>query len=175
MRQGYVGRRIVGAVIGAAASLALTAPLANAATSIEVLSNRADLISGGDALVAVDLPAGTDPSAVTVTRNGDDVTSDFAPRPNGRFEGLLDGLVNGANTVAATVSGQGGAKITITNHLNGGPVLDGPQVQPWVCQSTAQDKQCNQPATYAYQYKSSVTGQFRAYDPKNPPADVAIS
>jgi hypothetical protein len=173
MRQGYVGRRIVGAVIGAAASLALTAPLANAATSIEVLSNRADLISGGDALVAVDLPAGTDPSAVTVTRNGDDVTSDFAPRPNGRFEGLLDGLVNGANTVAATVSGQGGAKITITNHLTGGPVLDGPQVQPWVCQSTAQDKQCNQPATYAYQYKSSVTGQFRAYDPNNPPADVA--
>jgi hypothetical protein len=170
MGQGFAVRRVAGTLIGAATMLALAVPLANAATSIEVLSNRADLISGGDALVAVDLPAGTDPSTITVTQNGKDVTSDFAQRPNGRFEGLLTGLVNGANTIAA-----GGAKITITNHPNGGPVLDGPQIQPWVCQSTAQDKQCNQPATYAYQYKSSVTGQFQSYDPKNPPPDVATT
>jgi len=31
---------------------------------IQVLSNRADLISGGEALVAVELPAGTTPSSV---------------------------------------------------------------------------------------------------------------
>ena len=39
----------------------------------------------------------------------------------------------------------------------------------------AADAQCNQPATYAYQYKSSLTGQFAAYDPQSPPSDVATT
>ena len=33
----------------------------------------------------------------------------------------------------------------IVNHPNGGPVFSGPQVQPWVCQATAVDDQCNEP------------------------------
>src|SRR5258705_6179 len=65
MVQGTAGRRVAGALVGAVGALALAAPLAHA-TSIEVLSNRADLISGGDPLVAVGLPAGTHPSTVTV-------------------------------------------------------------------------------------------------------------
>ena len=47
---------------------------------IDVLSNRADLISAGDALVAVDVPAGVDPANVRVTDDGRDVTSAFALR-----------------------------------------------------------------------------------------------
>ena len=37
----------------------------------------------------------------------------------------------------------------------------------------ANDAQCNQPTTYAYEYMSSVTGELQAYDPENPPRDVA--
>ena len=53
---------------------------------ITVLSNRADLISGGDALVAIDL-GNTDASAVKVTLNGNDITNAFAVRENGRVRG----------------------------------------------------------------------------------------
>ena len=45
---------------------------------IVALSNRADLVSGGEALVQVVLPARVDPATVHVSLNGHDVTSAFA-------------------------------------------------------------------------------------------------
>ena len=137
---------------------------------IQVLSNRADLISGGDALVAV---SGVDASRLKVTVGGRDVSSAFALRPNGRIEGIVSGLSLGANVLTASSPGVTTAKTTITNHAIGGPVIAGPQVQPWVCTNGSSDPQCNAPTTYSYQYKSSTTGQLAAYDPANPPSDVA--
>ena len=73
------------------------------------------------------------------------------------------------------------ARITITNHPIGGPVFAGPQVQPWFCTTTenglgpATDAQCNAPTMVTYQYRSAVTRQFAAYDPANPPLDVATT
>jgi hypothetical protein len=138
-------------------------------TTIDVLSNRADLISGGDALVAVNLPAGTNASTVTMTLGGRDVTDEFAMRQNGRYEGLVTGLSDGANTLDARLPDGSGARITITNHAIGGPVFAGPQVQPWVCQSGAKDAQCNQPTAYSYKYEPVTGGTFLPYDPSNPP------
>ena len=167
-------RQVTVAVL--ALALVLAAAPASAAPrgpSIQVLSNRADLISAGEALVAIDLPPGTDPAAVRVTLGGKEVTGAFAVRPNGRYEGLVEGLALGDNVLAARVPGGGSSRVTIVNHPNGGPVFSGPQVQPWTCQDGAVDKQCNQPAAYTYRYKSSVDGQFHDYDPENPPPDVA--
>src|SRR5687768_717921 len=93
----------------------LTPAAADAATvDIEVLSNRADIVSGGDALVEVT------PAGARVDVGGRDVTDRFAVRPDGRYVGLLDGLVNGANVVTAR-SGSGDARLTIRNHPIGGP------------------------------------------------------
>jgi hypothetical protein len=155
---------------------------------IQVLSTRADLVSGGQALTAVALPAGTNPGSVLVDLNGHDVTAQFAERPDGRYEGLLAGLVNGANTVTATVTGGPSTSATVVNHPIGGPIFTGPQVQPWVCQSGARDAQCNQPPTYAYYYMpaaATTAGQatgpsdrsslFQSYDPSNPPPAEAIA
>ncbi|HEY3189932.1 MAG TPA: DUF6351 family protein [Solirubrobacteraceae bacterium] len=161
-----------GAAAHAAKSKARARP---AGLAVEVLSNRADVISGGDALVAVRLPAGVDASAVRVTAGGRDVTSAFARRPDGRFEGLVTGLADGRNVLTATAPGRKAANATIVNHPNGGPVLSGPQVQPWQCQEGATDSQCNQAVNYAWSYKSSTTGQFAGYDPANPPSDVATT
>ena len=61
-------------------------------------------------------------------------------RPNGRFQGLVTGLALGDNVLTARITGGPGARITLTNHPNGGPVFSGPQVQPWVCQETAVDE-----------------------------------
>src|SRR4051812_14948974 len=54
------------------------------APAIHVLSDRADLISGGDALVAIDLPSGVSASKMTVRLRGRDVSNRFAVRSNGR-------------------------------------------------------------------------------------------
>jgi hypothetical protein len=146
---------------------------------IDVLSNRADLISGGDALVQVRLPKRTRPAAVHVEVDGRDVTSAFAMRPSGSFDGLVKDLHTGSNVLTARVSGGPGGRIVLDNHPIGGPVFAGPQVQPWICGTEtaglgrATDAQCNAPTRYTFQYKSSVTGQFAAYDPAKPPADVA--
>jgi Tannase-like family of unknown function (DUF6351) len=137
---------------------------------IHVLSNRADLISGGDALVSIDLKAGTNLRRVRVSLNGQDIRSSFAVRPNGLYEGLVTNLRNGENVLYARVGGRK-QQITITDHPNGGPVLAGPQLQPWVCQSTAVDAQCNQPASYSYVYYSTEKS-IKPYDPNNPPSDV---
>jgi hypothetical protein len=142
---------------------------------IHVLSNRADLISAGDALVSVDLPARVNPRRVRVYVNGQYVQSDFAVRPNGRYEGLVTNLANGANLLRVRLPNGTTQQITITNHPNGGPVLSGPQLQPWVCQAGAVDSQCNQPPSYRYVYKSTDPSKqgFQSYDPNNPPSDVA--
>jgi hypothetical protein len=168
-RKALIAGLVVLGCIGAPAASA------SAATEIEVLSNRADLISAGDALVAVSLPEGIDPATVQMTLVGDDVSDAFAVRPNGRFEGLLTGLEPGPNLLEAKLPDGSGARIRITDHPNGGPVFSGPQVQPWVCQPTAVDAQCNQPVSYEYLYKSSITGLIGPYDPENPPSDVATT
>ena len=172
---------------GAAAVLLLLVGLAPATragaagvTVINVLSNRADLVSGGDALVEVVPPSGANP-AYHVDLNGTDVTPMFAVRPNGRYEGLVTGLVNGANLLTATLPDGSGAYITITNHPIGGPLFAGPQVQPWICGTAAAglapptDAQCNAPTIYQFFYKSTTTGDFASYDPSNPPGDVATT
>jgi hypothetical protein len=164
---------------------------------ITVLSNRADLVSGGEALVQVTLPGGADPGDVRVYLNGHSVTSVFAVRPNGKFEGLVTGLVDGKNLLTVFERnrerdrrggrdhwdghdrrGGAAAQLTITNHSVGGPVFAGPQVQPWICGTTlgaAQDAQCDAATQFSYVYMSSTTGQFAPYDPSNPPTDVATT
>src|SRR2546421_3882518 len=83
---------------------------------IVVLSNRADLVSGGDALVQVEVPARVSPSRVRVQLNGQDVTSSFAVRSDGRFIGLVGGLRDGRNELTARAFFLDGARIAITNH-----------------------------------------------------------
>ncbi len=146
------------------------------ASAIRVISNRPDLMSGGDALVEVVLPPSVDSSAVTLDVDGRDVTSMFAVRPNGRYMGLLTGLALGSNVVTAHVAGVD-RQVTITNHPNGGPVFSGPQLQPWVCQANAVDAQCNQPVEYSYMYQSTDPSKsgLQPYDLGNPPSDVAMT
>ena len=138
---------------------------------IDVLSIRADLISGGDALVRVVRPPDAAGVPFTVTVGDRDETGRFGDDG----VGLIDGLENGPNVVTATLDDGRGARITITNHPIGGPVFAGPQVTPWICKPGAKDAQCNRPTVVSYQYKDASTGSFSAYDPKNPPAASSIA
>lgn len=178
-------RRVIAAAALAAGLLAI-APVGRAASAsvrIEVLSNRADLISGGDALVRVDFPAELPAEALKVTVGRRDVTGDLSLREPGRATGLVDGLEVGRNLVTARLADGRGARLTITNHPKGGPVFAGPQVQPWTCTTVENqlgqptDDQCNAPTkvSYLYQPTGSSPGSYKNYDPSNPPTDVATT
>lgn len=60
---------------------------------IKILSNRADLVSGGDVLVEI-LTSSSAP-ALRVGLDGRDVSADFARRPNGRYMGFVSGPLGG--------------------------------------------------------------------------------
>ena len=166
------GASLVTIAVAAAVAPGMVTP-AQAAGDIVVstISNRPDLISAGDAIVRVELPAGSDASKLKVTVGDRDVTSDFARRASGHIEGLITGLDVGENDVTATVPGEG-ARLTITNHPRGGPVFAGPQLDPWTCQEGALDDDCNQEPTFKYLYKPTSGSRLKPYDPDNPASNV---
>jgi hypothetical protein len=174
-------RRVAAALVVALVAALLTAwPQASRADSvpvaIEVLSGRADMVTGGSSLLAVDLPTGA--SRATVKVGETDVSRAFTMRSDGRYEGLVTGLPPGDSVVTASVPGVGTASITLTDHPTSGPVFSGPQLEPWTCQATAGDPTtCDQPPTYAYYYKSTdpTKSGLQPYDPKSPPSDVATT
>ena len=155
---------VVPATAGAAAATPIT---------ISVLSTRADLVSGGDALVRIGGVRST--KGLHVTVRGKNRSKAFAKVADGTVIGLVTHLKLGKNVIVTTV-GRRAAKLVVTNHPKGGPVFSGPQLQPWKCRSTAKDAQCNEPATFTYLYKSTDgSSGFKSYDPKNPPSDVATT
>ncbi|MGH2966650.1 MAG: DUF6351 family protein [Solirubrobacterales bacterium] len=171
--------RCAAMVIGAALALLLLAAAAPAGASAEpitisVLSGRADLVSGGDALVRIGGVSSTNGLKVTV--GGTNRTKAFAKRADGAVVGLVRGLKLGRSAIIAR-AGTRAAQLMVTNHPKSGPIFSGPQLQPWKCQATAKDAQCNEPAKFTYVYKSTDPSKsgFQPYDPANPPSDVATT
>ncbi|HYI44947.1 MAG TPA: DUF6351 family protein [Actinomycetota bacterium] len=143
--------------------------------TIKTLSNRADLISGDNALVRIGVSDGSDLDTVTIRLNKKDVTAAFLENSNESGEGLLTGLRLGRNVVTASLGNGKGARLEITNHPIGGPVFFGPQISPWTCQEGAADEQCNQAATFEYSYQPASGGSLQPYDPENPPPSEQIA
>jgi hypothetical protein len=179
-----------------AAAVAFVAALAGGATpalgrtlpahgrtlpALQVISTRADLVTGGDALVAATLPPGVRPSAARVHAGNRDVTSAFAHRKDGRFEGLVSGLPVGRTVLTLRLPGGRGARLAIQNHPLSGPLFAGPQTLPWICTTGANglgaplDGACSAAPRYRYVYRSTDPSKpgFQTYDPAHPPADVA--
>ena len=108
---------------------------------ISILSSSPDEVSGGDALVRVDVPKKVPLQQVTVELNGVDVTGAFEPEAEDKaLIGLVDGFVLGENTLEATATSRGkgrpaSAVLTVTNHPITGPIFSGPQQQPFVCKT----------------------------------------
>src|SRR5690349_17511499 len=68
---------------------------------INTLSNRADLISGGDALIEIVVPAGSPTATLHVFAGTRDVSAAFSARSDGRTVGLITGLDVGATQIKA--------------------------------------------------------------------------
>jgi uncharacterized tannase-like protein DUF6351 len=158
------------------------------------LSNRADLVSGGDALVEVRVPINVPLKKVTLWLNGHEVTGAFQTNEAARtMRGVLTGLVNGENEFLADSNGQGNgrprATLRIINHPIGGPVLLGSQTQPWICATPtpvpasgntpasnasglttfAVDAQCNIATEYKLFYRTTTAGCSNGLPDPSPP------
>jgi hypothetical protein len=101
--------------------------------SINTVSNRADLISDGDALIEIVLPQSASAQGLAVDVDGRDVTPAFKVRADGRILGRVEGLKVGTNIVSASTASAAAARLTITNADRGGPVFSGEHVVPFVC------------------------------------------
>lgn len=142
-------------VVTAAAALPLPALADQDPLEVVTLSNRADLVSGGDALVEVRVPWSVGLDRVSVRLNGMDVTAGLTRDSAGHaLRGLLTGLLVGENHVVAHADmrhgkGRGHGRdltsfLKITNHRIGGPILSGTHIVPFFCATTLP-----QPATAA--------------------------
>ncbi|MFC7358693.1 DUF6351 family protein [Nocardioides astragali] len=143
-----------------------SAPHQQGKVRIQVLSNRADLVSGGDVLVRITVPRRA--GRLRVTLDGRDISKKFRKRSTV----LLRGLDNGRNVLVARAGNARRDKVVITNHRNGGPVFSGPVAAAYDCQDTARDALCNQPASYSYLYKPKGQSALQPYDPAQPASDV---
>jgi hypothetical protein len=147
---------------------------AGGVNDITVVSNRADVVSGGNALVSVDLSA--NPRAIEVELNGTDITGAFAVRPNGRYEGLVTGLVVGKNTlrVRPGMASAAGSRSTTTRSAvrvlgataSAMALSDAGPDQS--CAGPSVDDKCNAPTVVELFYRTT-SNQFVAYDPRTRP------
>ena len=162
---------------------------------MQVLSSTSpDWVSGGDALVRVagTLPAG---STVHVTLNGTDISNVFTP-VDGQPTGLVTGMVDGKNTLAAEVTRSGETapfatqSLDVTNYPRSGPLFSGPRETPFLCETqnftmpdgsklgAPIDTDCSVTTRVDYVYRTTLTTgpQFLPLtDLTTLPADVATT
>jgi hypothetical protein len=199
LRMRREARRILVALLGVAVVAGagvLAGPSATAAAGfrdpshrsyeVEVVSSRADMISGGDALVRISLPRFVRPRHVRVSVNGQDVTEAFQPGPDHRtLLGLVDDLALGDNRLHVRSSGRGfgrpRASLAMVNHPAAGPVFSGPHIElfctadgpPWNLGPVDDDCHVPSPAV-SYQYRTTA-GEWADLPDGPPPDDLATT
>ena len=156
------------ALAGSVSVMARQPSAASGSLSIQALSTDAALVTGGDVLVQVSLPAGTARSSAHVVLRGRDITAGFHAGPAANLLlGIVTGLPVGSSTLEAS-AGSVHASLDITNYPITGPVISGPWQQPFVCQTndfklpdgttlgSPLDGNCSARTVVQYIYKSTA-------------------
>ena len=169
----------------------LAPPSAPRTIFVRTVSTRADRVSGDDVLIEVVPPvAEASGRQVTVTLNGRDVSSAFRVREGGARLGLVTGLTRGQNSLVVHGAPWDApdATLTIANYPSTGPIVSGPHLSPFVCQTDtfalpngqpigpALDANCTFVPRVQYVYRAVGANVFRPLiDPTRLPADVATT
>jgi len=103
--------------------------------AIRTLSTRADRVSGGNVLLEISLSNAPRKSDVIVSLNGRVVTDAFRETAPGRLVGLVTGLALGDNRLTAEAKGAGTTSLRLTNYPITGPIVSGPHLKPFICQT----------------------------------------
>lgn len=156
---------------------------ADGTVTLTTLSSRASMVSGGDVVVSVEAPAG---SQVTLSVNGDDRSVELSTQTDGDDtstvvrSGLVGGLVEGDNDIVANADGSS-VELTVVNHPVSGPIFSGPHLTPWVCETElaglapASDANCSAPSVTTWSV-IDAGGSELPYTPGDPlPSEVATT
>jgi hypothetical protein len=136
---GSNGQSRLRSVLVLSIATALAAPAFSLAggKSIQIvpLSSGGLVVTGGNAYVAILLPDSIAHDQVEVRLNGSVITEVFRDEPlTGQLRGLVSGLQLGENRL--DVRGPDTtAQLTLVNHPITGPLLAGPQEQPFGCET----------------------------------------
>ena len=175
-------RVLLAALLAAVVGVPVVAAEARGAVELHVLSNRADLVSGGDALVEVVLPR-ADLHRLRVTAAGRDVTSRFALRPNGRVQGLVSGLPVGPERPGRPrrpATGRGCASSTTRSagRCSRARRRSRGSARTEAAASAAPRRavrRARRRHRWLYRSTNPRARGFQAYDPAAPPTDVATT
>lgn len=159
-----------------------TPPLARGQIELITLSTLPGAVTGGQVLMEVRGLAPGD--SLAVRRNGRSVTAAFARTGRGTSRGLVTGLREGRNVISAAVRGARGrreARLAVRNHPITGPVISGPQQEPYVCRTEEADlgppldEDCSIGTVVRWYYRSTRDQAFHELaDPYAPyPDDTA--
>ena len=147
--------RILTALIGVAVA---TADISAGGIEISVLSGRADMVTGGDALVRV---SGISGSSLKLMLNGEDVAGSLRPDPAASgLVGRVSGLKDGDNALLAETDGES-KSLKLVNYPRSGPVFSGPHQKPFICGTERAglgepiDEDCSVETRVEYYYRST--------------------
>jgi len=158
---------------------------------IRTLSTRPDRVSGGDVLVEVSFPHANPRQPLIISLNGRDVSAAFHPGDSANtLVGLVTGLALGSNTLRVEGKGWGRPheSLELTNYPVTGPIISGPHLQPFICQTAtftlpdgtklgpSLDPDCSAATKVTYVYMSTAGGAFKPLPSTTAlPADVAMT
>ena len=174
-----------GLALGIGACIVRGDDAAEGTYELQILSGRPDMVTGGDALVAVRAAPDADLSELRVTLDGADVTAAFRPTLAGELVGLVEGLPRESELALASADGTTLGAVSLVNHPVEGPVFSGPHEQPFVCETeafempsgetlgVALDANCSIARRIDYAYRSTDAELKPLADPSARPADVA--
>ena len=164
----------------------LRAEMAGEVARVIPLSARPDMVSGGDLLVRVEVPAGLSADEVTVRVGDHDVTGQFRVADDGAMEGLVTDLGSGASVLSVTTGPGPPVRLELRSHPLSGPVFSGPRQQPFICETDrfelpsgetlgeALDDACTVVRRVDYAYRSVEGGPLKPLvDPLVRPDDLA--
>ena len=128
---------------------------------VRVLSSRADMVSGGNALIEITLGDSALSDRVSATLNSQTVTNAFRQGRTPRsLIGRVEGMAPGKNTLEVRAD-KLRARVELINHPSAGPVFAGPKQTPFVCQTEASglgaplDSDCSIKPVVTYFHKST--------------------
>ncbi len=184
--RGTVGQRVllVLGVFAAVAALAIGNPSAQSnGVEMRTISTRPDLVSGGDVLIEIKAPAGTQADQIQLSLNGKDMATTLRlEKDTTSFRALITDLSEGENVLRAAIRSAGKtrqATLKITNHPITGPILSGPHLTPYECRTVESglgqpiDSNCSAARKIEYFYRASNNAFKPLADPHgNRPDDV---
>ena len=151
--------------------------------TVRTVSSRPDMVSGGDAIVQVRVPAGADMNKLRIWRGTSNLTGTFESVPGSpqlvRGKVSVDG---DDSVIRVTIPGYGTRRLTLVNHPLSGPLLSGRHLNPLVCNTAAaglgapQDANCTGNTVVTYRYRTTANGWANLTDPTGPvPGNIKMT